>query len=112
MVYTAEPDIPELIVSLIEVELAIEYLKRHKATGVDHIPSELIQAGGDKLFKEILLICNKEELPQEWKEPIIVPIHKESDRMDCNNYKRYFILVYFVLNSFEHTFIENDSVCK
>ena len=62
-VYTAEPDIPES--SLIEVELAIEKLKKHKATGVDHIPSELIQAGGSKLYKEIhkliVLIWNKEE---------------------------------------------------
>ena len=49
--YTAEPDIPEP--SLIEVELAIDKLKKHKATGVDHIPSELIQAGGGKLYKEI-----------------------------------------------------------
>ena len=68
-VYTAEPDIPEP--SLIEVELAIEKLKRHKATGVDHIPFELIQAGGGKLYEDIhkliVLIWNKEELPQEWK---------------------------------------------
>ena len=35
------------------MELAIEKLKRHKATGVDHIPSELIQAGGgDNLYEE------------------------------------------------------------
>ena len=34
-VYTVEPDIREP--SLIEVELAIEKLKKHKATGVDHI---------------------------------------------------------------------------
>ena len=57
--------------SLIEVELAIEKLKKHKATRVDHIPSKLIQAGGGKLYKEIhiliVLIWNKEELPQEWK---------------------------------------------
>ena len=50
-VYTAETDIPEP--SIIEVELAIEKLKRHKATGVDHIPYKLIQAGGGKLYKEI-----------------------------------------------------------
>ena len=47
---------------------AIEKLKRHKATGVDHIPSKLIQAGGGKLYEEIhkfiVLIWNKEELPQ------------------------------------------------
>ena len=50
ILYTAEPDIPEP--SLIEVELAIEKLKRHKATGVDHIPSELIQVGGSKFHNE------------------------------------------------------------
>ena len=35
---------------------------------------ELIQAGGGKLYEEIhkliVLIWNKEELPQEWKESI------------------------------------------
>jgi hypothetical protein len=27
------------------------------------------------------------ELPEEWKESIIVPIHKKGDKTDCNNYK-------------------------
>ena len=26
-------------------------------------------------------------IPQEWKESNIVPIHKKGDRMDCNNYR-------------------------
>jgi hypothetical protein len=67
--YTAEPDIPEH--NLIEIELAIEKLKKHKFTGLDHIPSELIQAVGGELYEEIhklfVLICNKEKFPQEWK---------------------------------------------
>ena len=50
-IYTAEPDIPES--TLIEIELAREDLKKHKAPGVDLIPSKLIQAGGEKLYEEI-----------------------------------------------------------
>ena len=50
-VYTSEPDIPEP--SLIEVAHTIEKLKKYKAPRVDHIPSELIQAGGYKLYEEI-----------------------------------------------------------
>jgi hypothetical protein len=31
-------------------------------------------------------VWNKEELPDQWKESIIVPIHKKDDKTDCNNY--------------------------
>ena len=39
------------------------------------------------LIKFILIVFVCEELPREWKESIIVPIHKKGDRMDCNNYR-------------------------
>jgi hypothetical protein len=29
---------------------------------------------------------NKEELPDQWKECIIVPVHKKGNKTDCNNY--------------------------
>jgi hypothetical protein len=48
---TAEPFVPE--VSASEVEAAIRNLKRHKCPSVDHIPAELIQAGGKTLRSEI-----------------------------------------------------------
>jgi hypothetical protein len=42
-----------------------------RSLGVDHIPSELIEADGGRLNEEIhkliVLNWNKEELPQEWK---------------------------------------------
>jgi hypothetical protein len=56
-------------------------LKRYKSPGTDQIPAELIQAGGNTLRSEIhkLINCiwNKEELPEQWKEYIILPIYKK-----------------------------------
>jgi hypothetical protein len=63
--------------SAFEVELAIEKLKSHKLPGVDQIPTELKKAGGRKILYEIhklISIWNKEELSEEWRQSIIVPI--------------------------------------
>jgi hypothetical protein len=88
-IHTAEPLVPEP--SALEVELAIGKLKSHKSPGIDQIPAELIKAGGRTIHcaihKLIIAIWNKEELPEEWKESIIVPIHKKGDKTDCNKYR-------------------------
>jgi hypothetical protein len=39
------------------------------------------------IHKLITSIWNKEEMPDQWKESIIVPIHKTGDKTDCNNYR-------------------------
>jgi hypothetical protein len=66
-------------------------LKRYKSSGSDEIPAELIQGGGEMLLsaihKLIISVWNKEKLPDQWKESIIVPIHKKGDKTDCNNYR-------------------------
>jgi hypothetical protein len=59
-----------LELSISEVEVAIGKLKRYKSPGADHIPAELIQAGGggklhSEIHKLIKLIWNKEELPHQ-----------------------------------------------
>jgi hypothetical protein len=78
----AEPLVAEP--SLIEMEITVGKLKRYKSLHTDQIPTELIKAGGEKLHSEIhRLICsiwNKEKLPQQWKESIIVPIYKKGDK--------------------------------
>jgi hypothetical protein len=88
-VHTAAPLVPEA--SALEDELAIEKLKNHKSPGIDQITAELIKAGGRTIrcaiHKLIISIWNREELPDEWKESIIVPIHKKEDKTDCNNYR-------------------------
>jgi hypothetical protein len=66
-------------------------LKSYKSPGSDQIPAELIQAVGEilrsKIHKLINFICNKEKLPDQWKESIIVPFNKKDDKTDCSNYR-------------------------
>jgi hypothetical protein len=38
-------------------------------------------------YTDICCVWNKEELPQQWKESIIVPVHRRGDKTDCNNYR-------------------------
>jgi hypothetical protein len=87
--HTAKPFVPEPSTS--EAEVAIGQLKRYKSPGVDHIPAELIQAGGEtlrsKIQKLIKLIWKEQELPHQWKESTVVPIHKKGDETDCSNFR-------------------------
>jgi len=77
--------------SAFELGMATEKLKRHTLPGIDQIPAELIKARGStirsEIHKLINSIWNKEELLEEWKESIIVPIYKKGDKRDCSNYR-------------------------
>jgi len=76
--------------------MAIEKLKRHKSPGFDQIPAELIKSGGGTIHyvihKLINSIWNKAELPEQWKELIIVPMYKKGCKTDCSNYRGVSIL--------------------
>jgi hypothetical protein len=88
-IHTAEPLVPES--SLVEVETAIRKLKSYKTPGTNQIPDELIKGRGETLCSEIHKLVRsvwcKENLPQQWKESIIVPIYRNCDKMESPSYK-------------------------
>ena len=86
--------------------MATEKLQSHKIPDINQIPAELIKAEG-RIFphashKLIVSIWNKEELPEEWKESIIVPLYKKGDKTDCSYYRGISLLptTYKVLPNF------------
>ena len=69
-----------------EFDTAIEMLKTNKSQFTDQSTVELIEAESRtircEIHKIINSIWNKQELPAECKESIIVPIHKKGDKTD------------------------------
>jgi hypothetical protein len=64
--------------------------------GSDEIPAGLIHAGGETLWSEIHKLINsvwnKEDLPDQWKESIIIPVYKEGNKTDCSKYRAISLL--------------------
>jgi hypothetical protein len=87
-VHTAEPLVSDP--GSLEDDIAIAELKKYKSPESDQIPAELIQAEGEtsqfEIHKLINFIWSKEELPDQWKVYLIVPIYKKGAKTDCSNY--------------------------
>ena len=52
-----------------EVEAAVHSLERGKSAGVDNIPAELVQAGGEDVITAVTTVWNKIWLTGEWPTP-------------------------------------------
>jgi hypothetical protein len=87
-IHTAEPLVPDP--STFELAVAIAKFKRYKSPGSDQIPAEIIQAGGETLRSGIHKlsnsIWNKEELPDQWKGSISVPVYTKDHKTESSNY--------------------------
>ena len=74
-----------------EVEAAVKALKMGKSAGVDNIPAELVQAGGEAMIDILTAICNKiwktGEWPTTWTQPLVIRLSKKGNLQLCQNYR-------------------------
>ena len=74
-----------------EVEAAVQLLKNGKSAGVDNIPAELVQAGGEIIFIALTTICNKiwqsGEWPTPWTQSLVITLPKKGNLQQCQNYR-------------------------
>ena len=81
-----------------EVEAALKTLKKGKSAGVDNIPSEMVQAGGEDMISVLLIICNKiwqtGEWPTKWTQSLVITLPKKGNLQLCQNYRTISLISY------------------
>ena len=72
--------------------LQYNYLKKGKSAGVDNIPAELVQAGGEDVIIGLTTICNKiwqtREWPTPWARSLVITLPKKGNLQQCQNYRK------------------------
>ena len=62
-----------------------------KSAGVDNIPAELVQAGGEAMIDILTAICNKiwktGEWPTTWTQSLVITLPKKGNLQLCQNYR-------------------------
>ena len=70
-----------------EVEAAVQPLKKGKSAGVENIPAELVQAGGEDVITALTTIPNNiwqtGERPTPWTQSLVITIPKKSSLQRC-----------------------------
>ena len=65
-------------------------MKKGKSAGVDNIPAELDQAGGEDVITALTTICNKIWRTEDWPTPftqsLVITIPKKVNLQQCQNY--------------------------
>ena len=73
------------------MEAAVQSLKKGKSAGVDNIPAELVQAGGEDVITALTTICNRiwqtGEWPTPWTQSLIITLPKKGNLQQCQNYR-------------------------
>ena len=66
-------------------------MKKGKSAGVDNIPAELVQAGGENVITILTTICNKiwrtREWPTPWIQSLVITLPKKGNLQQCQNYR-------------------------
>ena len=65
-------------------------MKKGKSAGIDNIPAELVQAGGEDVITAVTTICNRiwqtGEWPTPWTQSLFITPSKKGNVQQCQNY--------------------------
>ena len=83
------------MITLDEIDKAVNKLKYRKAAGNDGITAKMLRKGDKAMCRMLLKICNESWIlgksPSNWSK-IVVPIHKKGDKLQPENYRAIALL--------------------
>jgi len=83
-------------IDISETIKALRKLKNNKAAGLDEITAELLKHGKERVAQELTHLFNRlwhaEDVPEEWRKGIIIPLPKKECLSDCNNWRSITVL--------------------
>ena len=85
------PSMPHITVDWKGVHKLLVNLRPHKATGPDSVPAFILKAAASQLAPALAKLFQKSlntgEVPQEWRDALVVPIFKKGERHQPANYR-------------------------
>ena len=73
-------------------------MKKGKSAGVDNIPAELVQAGGEDVITALTTICDKMwqtgEWPTPWTQSLVITLPKKGKLQQLQNYRTISLISY------------------
>lgn len=84
-----------------EVQKATDIFKNNKTPDIDSMPAEFLKKGGliltKKIHQPVCTIWKQEEIHNEWKNSIVIPVFKKGDKTDSRGIITLEESLYFVL---------------
>ena len=71
-----------------EIKASVSQMNNNKAQGMDGITAEILKNGGEKmidLLEQVIQSVWESEVPQDWRDAILVSLYKRGSKSDCSN---------------------------
>ena len=73
-----------------EIKAFLSQMNNKKAPGMDGITTEILKNGSEKmidLLEQVIQSVWESEVPQDWRDVILVSLYKKGLKSDCSNFR-------------------------
>ena len=98
-----------------EIKASVSQMNKNKVPGMDGITAEILKNGGEKridLLEQVIQSVWESEVPQDWRDAILVSLYKKGSKSDCSNFRGISqltivgkVFLRIILNRLVHTIV-------